>query len=119
MIDDDGTADRGLVLERRAREAGVGAVIVRLGKGARAPLIPPGVPPAGVVVISSVRAWKGAADVSPLGESILAALRSANSRILVVRLTPRAGMYSMHVPGSGPAVESALADLWFRAPPPK
>jgi len=117
VIDDDGTADRGVILERRAQAAGVGVVIVRLGKGAKPPSIPSGKAPAGVVVMSSVRAWKGAADLSPLGQSLLEALQAARPVPEVIRLSPRAGPWSMHVPGGGPAVESALADLWFGPAP--
>ncbi len=66
-------------------------------------------------MISSVRAWKGAADLSPAGESTLALLRAKAPSADVVRLTPRAGAYGVHVPGAGPDVEAAIADRWFPA----
>lgn len=115
VIDDDATADRGLVLERRAKAAGVGAVIVRLGKGQPPPRIEAGSAPTAIVVMSSVRAWKGASDLSEAGRSLLAYLSEAAPAAIVVRMTPRAGAFGIHMPGTGPDLESALADRWFPA----
>ncbi len=113
VIDDDATTDRGLVLERRAKAAGVGVVIVRLGKGQPSPRIDAGAAPAAIVVMSSVRAWKGASDLSEMGRSLLSYLSTAARSAIVVRMTPRAGTYGIHLPGTGPDVETALADRWF------
>lgn len=113
VIDDDATVDRGLVLERRGKAAGVGVVIVRLGKGQPPPRIEAGAQPSAIVVMSSVRAWKGASDLSEAGRALLSFLSEAAPQADVVRLSPRAGSFGIHVPGTGPDVEAALADRWF------
>ena len=63
--------------------------------------------------MSSVRAWKGASDLSEAGRALLSFLSEAAPQADVVRLSPRAGSFGIHVPGTGPDVETALADRWF------
>jgi beta-glucosidase-like glycosyl hydrolase len=115
IVDDDAIPERGRLLEQRAKAAGVTVWIARLGKDAK-PSTPPGKPTT-IVVISSVRAWKGAANVSKAGEATYAAcLAASGGRAQSVWLSPRAPEslpITLHLPGAGPDVESALADRLF------
>ena len=115
VIDDDGVPDRGRLLEQRAKAAGLAVWTTRLGKDAK-PSAPPGKPTT-IVLMSSVRAWKGAANVSHAGEATFAACLAASSgRAQSVWLTPRVPERlpcTLHLPGTGPDVESALSDRLF------
>jgi hypothetical protein len=70
-----------------------------------------------VVVMSSVRAWKGAANLSPAGQALLERLKAAgrrgggSARVIWCAPTPPPG--EVHVPGTGPDVEGAIADRLF------
>ena len=112
VIDDDAIPERGRLLEQRAKAAGVAVWITRLGKDAK-PAAPPGKPTT-IVLMSTVRAWKGSANVSHSGEATFAAcLAAAAGRAQSVWLTPRAPERlpcTVHLSGTGPDVEAALSD---------
>lgn len=115
IVDDDAIPERGRLLEQRAKAAGVAVWTARLGKDVK-PAAPPGKPTT-IVLMASVRAWKGSANVSVAGEATFAAcLAASGGRAQSVWLTPRAPERlpcTLHLPGTGPDVEAALADRLF------
>jgi beta-glucosidase-like glycosyl hydrolase len=114
VLDDDGKPERGRVLSERGRRAGVPVTVVRSKDG---PVLEKSPVASGwtVVVMSSVRAWKGASNLSPAGQDVLdRLLERAGSRTRVVWLSPLARGGDVHVPGMGDDVEAALADRLFR-----
>jgi len=116
VVDDDDTPDRGLVLARRGAAAGVEVRVVRMEKGVPQVPVPATVVPAVVVLMASVRAWKGTSNASQGATDLAASLvRRAAGRAQLVALTPRRGAANVHVPGTGPDVEEALADRFFGA----
>ena len=113
VLDDDGVPERGLVLAERGRRAGVPVTVLRSkdGPSAEGSPVREGWT---VVVMSSVRAWKGAANLSPAGRAVLDGLvGDARSRARVVWCSPMPRPGDLHVPGTGPDVEAALADRLF------
>jgi beta-glucosidase-like glycosyl hydrolase len=108
VLDDDGVAERGRVLADRGRRAGVSVEVVRSGET-------PAAARAGtVVVMSSVRAWKGASNLSPAGEALLSSLRGEEGAPpRRVWMTPLAPAGDLHLPSLGPDAEAALADRLF------
>jgi beta-glucosidase-like glycosyl hydrolase len=114
VLDDDGLPGRGRVLEEAARRAGVPATVVNLPGG--------DVPPerlavregTAVVLMASIRAWKGASGVSDAGRRAVGALeasaREEGRPLRLVCCGPRPLPGALHVPGTGPDVERALAE---------
>jgi beta-glucosidase-like glycosyl hydrolase len=117
VLDDDDVAHRGRVLAEAGRKAGVPVTVARIGRQELAPEADP--PPRGatVVVMARVRAWKGASGVSPALTARLehlerhAALRG--TRLDQVWMAPRPGRRGVHLPGTGPDLERALAEVLF------
>lgn len=112
VLDDDGSPDRGRVLSERGRAAAVPVTVVRSADGpdlATRPVKGPWT----LVVMSSVRAWKGASNLSPAGKAAVDAALASPAPPQVVWLAPLARHGDVHVPGTGPDVESALADRLF------
>jgi len=118
VLDDDDLPLRGRVLAERGRQAGVAVSVVRVPRGEQAPeaLLAGG--GFTVVVMASVRAWKGASGVSPqlIGclEPLLALAVESGTPVQSVWLAPRAARQGLHLPGTGPDVEQALAEVLFR-----
>lgn len=120
VIDDDDLPDRGRVLAERGRRAGVPVGIVRLPRGER----PPAASPVGngwtVVVMASIRAWKGTAGVSPLASEVVGDIarraREEGTRLSLLWLAPSPGEGGVHLPGTGPDVEEAIGEVLFPAP---
>jgi hypothetical protein len=120
VLDDDGVPHRGRVLAEHGRRASVPVTIV----SRPAAELPPeaSLPAAGatVVVMASVRAWKGASGVSPaLAQQVALLVQGAErrgARLQQVWLAPRPGAHGIHVPGTGPDVERALAEVLFPLP---
>jgi hypothetical protein len=111
VIDDDDVAARGEVLRRRGLAVGSQVVLVRAGReGLRVPP-PAGLAPDVVVVMSSVRAWKGDANLSPASLALARTFRASGCPF--VWLTPRPAFDGPHIPGTGPDVEEALAACFF------
>jgi beta-glucosidase-like glycosyl hydrolase len=117
VLDDDGVGYRGQVLSEAGRQAGVAVTVVRVADDARpldALLGPGGLT---VVVMASVRAWKGASGVSRPLKARLAELEArANAQdcpLQVLWLAPRAAGQGLLLPGGGPDVERALAEILF------
>ena len=123
VIDDDDIALRGQVLAERAAREGVPCEIVRVPKGERPALAPvpegvPGVTGRTIVVMASVRAWKGASRAS---EACRTLVSETLERVLadgglptVLWCTPRPEDWRhLHLPGTGPHLEHALADALF------
>ncbi len=121
VLDDDDVASRGRILAERGRQAGVPVSVVRVPRGEQAPeaLLSGG--GFSVVVMASVRAWKGASGVSPKLiaslEPLLAQALSAGAPVQCAWLAPRAARAGLHLPGTGPDVEEALAEALFRSAP--
>lgn len=121
VLDDDTVAMRGVALGEAGRAAGVPVHVLRVKEGER--------PPAGlvaggaltVVVMASVRAWKGASGVSPALQALLgevqAGAASGGHPCQVVWLAPRATGPGVLLPGGGPAVEQALGERLFGVGP--
>ena len=69
--------------------------------------------------MASVRAWKGASGVSQaLAKQVALLEQGAEARgvrLQLVWLAPRPGRRGVHVPGTGPDVEEALAEVLFAA----
>ncbi len=113
VLDDDGAPGRGLVLSERGRAASVPVTVVRSADGPDLVTRPV----SGrwtLVVMSSVRAWKGSSNLSPAGQAAVDAALAAKDPPQVVWLSPLARHGDVHVPGTGPDVEAALADRLFR-----
>ncbi len=114
VVDDDDTSDRGLVLEARGARAGVKVHVVRVKRGAPAPAIPGKAKPTTVIVIGSVRAWKGSDNVSTGSLEVVGAALALDPSAQTIWLSPRPGPAAvLHLPGAGPDVEAALADCLF------
>lgn len=123
IIDDDGLEGRGLGLAERAREAGVACQVVSVPAGEHAHEVsgPKGL--AAIVVMASIRAWKGAAGVSEEGLravlELTQAIQAHVEQTVVVWCAPAAPLesrperLSFHLPGTGPHLETALADVLF------
>jgi hypothetical protein len=115
VLDDDGVDLRGRTLAQAADRAGVRCEIVHVKEGQRphALLGEPG--DLTVVVMASVRAWKGASGVSPALATLVAGARAAGEGETRqwAWLAPRAPRRGVHVPGTGPDVERALAECLF------
>jgi beta-glucosidase-like glycosyl hydrolase len=118
VLDDDGVRGRGLALAEAGRRASVPVSVVDLASGARPPETSPVRGGWTVVVMASIRAWKGASGVSPVCAEIVDDLvdraRESGSRCSIVWLTPAAGPGGVHLPATGPDVEAALAEVLFR-----
>jgi len=114
VVDDDDTTDRGEVLVRRGRAAGVEVVVLRVRRDAPAPALPDGAAPGALVLMASVRAWKGDPVCSRAASDLVvrAAARAAGTTS-VLSLAPRPLLGSLHVPATGPDVETAIADRLF------
>jgi hypothetical protein len=113
VLDDDGKPERGRVLSERGRQAGVPVTVVRAQDG---PVLEESPVAAGwtIVVMSSVRAWKGASNLSAAGQEVLdRLLTTSGGRTRVVWMSPLARAGDVHVPGMGDDVEAALADRLF------
>jgi hypothetical protein len=109
LLDDDDLPSRGEVLARRVRGAGVEVRTVRVPRGGPVPAGLDRLDPRVVVVFSSVRAWKGAHDLSPSGREALDLLARKGAK--VVALAPRGEGAHFLVPGTGPDVEASVADV--------
>jgi beta-glucosidase-like glycosyl hydrolase len=117
LVDDDDVPDRGRVLAERAKAAGVEVVTLRLSRSSGSPAVN-GLSATTVVVMSSVRAWKGAARVSPAGAALVdRVVANSKGAARVAWLSPRPpdGPFALHVPGTGSDVEAALAKRLFGA----
>lgn len=119
VLDDDQVPERGGVLAEAGRRAGVPVTVVRAAPGGLPPEAELPASGATVVVMASVRAWKGASGVSPaLAEAAARLRRLAAGRGAPLRwiwLAPRPAGPGWHLPGTGPDVEQALAELLFPA----
>jgi beta-glucosidase-like glycosyl hydrolase len=119
VLDDDGIPTRGAVLAEAGRNAGVPVTVVRLPSGERPSTLCPVSGGWTVVVMASIRAWKGSPNVSAVASEVAESLRAEAAergcRIAFVWATPRAGAEGVHVPGTGPDVEAALAEVLFPA----
>jgi beta-glucosidase-like glycosyl hydrolase len=120
VLDDDDVPDRGRVLSEMGRAARVPVGVVRLPRGERAPESAPVRGGWTVVVLSSIRAWKGTAGPSAACRAQVAQLEES-ARVEGRRLTlvwcgtaPAGGL---HVPGTGPDVERALGEVLFGPSP--
>jgi beta-glucosidase-like glycosyl hydrolase len=117
VLDDDGVPQRGRALAERGRRAGVPVTIVSRPTAGLPPEATLPAAGATLVVMASVRAWKGASGVSPELSAQLALLDQGalarSGRLQHVWLAPRPGPRGAHVPGTGPDVEEALADVLF------
>jgi beta-glucosidase-like glycosyl hydrolase len=111
VLDDDDDPSRGAVIEARARKAGARVVILRVARQGPPPAVPSGLEASVVVVMASVRAWKGSSDLSPAGRETLAQI--ADDETPVVGMKPRIDGSTFHLPGTGPDVEAAVADRLF------
>jgi hypothetical protein len=91
--------------------------VVRVAAEERSPEALAGAEGLTVVVMASVRAWKGASGVSPRLAAVLADVRARaealGTPLQVVWLAPRALGEGVHLPGGGPDVEEALAERLF------
>lgn len=114
VLDDDGVPQRGRVLAEAGRRAGVPVTIVHRPTQELPPEARLSAAGGTLVVLASVRAWKGASGVSPALaaqiDQVEQAARSRGAPLQVVWLTPRPGPGGLHVPGTGPDVERALAE---------
>jgi beta-glucosidase-like glycosyl hydrolase len=121
VLDDDDVPSRGAVLSEMGRRAGVPVTVIRLPKGERPSPLAPVAGGRTVVVTASIRAWKGAPDVSPLCREVVEGLartaREAGQRLGLVWLGPSPGPGGIHVPGTGPDVERALGERLFPSEP--
>lgn len=119
VIDDDDEGDRGRILTEHARAAGVPAHVVALPRGERPPETCPVAEGWTVVLFSSIRAWKGASGLSETGRRVVEGLRRASeddgTPLRIVTLGSRAPWGGIHVPGTGAAVERAVAERLFGA----
>jgi beta-glucosidase-like glycosyl hydrolase len=119
VLDDDDVSHRGRVLAEAGRRAGVPVTVARVSRQDLAPEADP--PPRGatVVVMAGVRAWKGASGVSPVLRTRLEGLERAaaerGTRLDQVWMAPRPGRRGIHLPGTGPDLERALAEVLFPA----
>ena len=117
VVDDDGIAERGRLLLERAKAAGIATYVARLSKDGPPPApLPKRAKPTTIVVMSSVRAWKGESDLSTQGRTLAEQLLLASEGAAQsVWMTPRAPMpaVGIHLPGLGPDIEAALADRLF------
>jgi beta-glucosidase-like glycosyl hydrolase len=113
VLDDDGVPERGRVLAERGRAAGVPVTVVRSSDGPELEASPV-TEGWTVVVMSSVRAWKGAAVLSPQGRAALDRALAARRPPRVVWCAPLARHGDVHLPGTGPDVEAALSSRLFR-----
>ena len=119
-LDETKGLDRGAVLAARAAERGVPCQVLRLPRG-DVPALPllEHEDQAGelvIVVFASARAWKGCAGVSPACRELVESLRSdlgaRGVHTPILWCTPRPeDIRDAHVPGSGPHLEAAIADL--------
>lgn len=111
VVDDDATDDRGRVLAARGAQAGVAVHLERFAQGRATAPLRGDLAADAVVCMASVRAWKGAASVSEGALArVVALVERASIDVQVVSLTPRPIGMGVHVPGTGPDVESAIAD---------
>jgi hypothetical protein len=121
VVDDDDTTDRGEVLVRRGKAAGIEVDVVRIRRDQPPPPVPAAWQPAAILLMSSVRAWKGhpicsqAATDVVIGVSRRATAGTTAGSTAVISLAPRPLLGSLHVPATGPDVEAALADRLFPA----
>jgi beta-glucosidase-like glycosyl hydrolase len=119
VLDDDDVSSRGRVLAEAGRRARVPVGVVRVPRGERPPADAPVAGGWTAVVMASVRAWKGASGVSPATAEVVATLREAaersGGRLRLVWCAPHAPAGEVHVPGTGPQVEAALAEVLFGA----
>jgi beta-glucosidase-like glycosyl hydrolase len=116
VLDDDAEPTRGRALAERARASGVDIYALRVPKEGALPAIPDRIVPTTIVVMSSVRAWKGSSRVSARCAELYDKLFAASKgRAQSAWLTPRAPTvpYAVHLPGTGPDVEAVLADRLF------
>ena len=123
VIDDDADPRRGRVLAERAAQEGVPCEIVRVPAGevptlAEVPESVIGATTRAVVVMASVRAWKGASRTSEacraVVEETLERMDRADEHADVVWCAPRSEDWRhVHLPGTGPHLEHALADALF------
>jgi hypothetical protein len=112
------------------RAAGTPVTVIRLPKGERPAAQSPVAGGWTVVLMASIRAWKGTANVSPLCLEVVEELRrraeEVRQRLTVVWMTPASGGLlsssrgtsagpDVHVPGTGPDVERALGEILFGA----
>ncbi len=122
VIDDDGIEDRGRVLAGHA-EAHRPVHLLRVTDNPAEELAklhrPRGNESWTIVVMASARGWKGASGVSPacleMVDNIQAWLeRDIHATSKVLWCTPRGvGALGAHIPGSGPHLEEALAEVFF------
>ncbi|MFO0932668.1 MAG: glycoside hydrolase family 3 N-terminal domain-containing protein [Planctomycetota bacterium] len=117
VVDDDDTTDRGEVLARRGAAAGVEVDVVRIRRDQPPPPVPSAWQPAAILLMSSVRAWKGHPICSQAATDVVIGVsrRAERGSTVVISLAPRPLLGSLHVPATGPDVESALADRLFPA----
>jgi beta-N-acetylhexosaminidase len=117
VLDDDGVALRGTVLARSAAARGVRVEVLRVPEAGAATGLLAERGSLTVVVLASVRAWKGASGVSPaLARLVAAASPDPGAERQWIWLAPRAARGAVHLPGTGPDVERALAEALFGAP---
>ncbi len=105
VLDDDDFEERGRVLIDGARAKGVPTADVHhLARD---------VIPGTCVVISTVRAWKGAAGISDELRKRTERIRAEAPQCQWIWITPLPGPWGVHVPGAGPQVERALCERLF------
>lgn len=111
VLDDDDVPGRGEVLRARGEDVGVPVTIVRPSRFDAVPSLFEG--DGTVVVMASVRSVKGPRGVTPAGRAALARLRArvGNHRLRLVWCGPVPDGAGIHVPGTGGAVERALAEV--------
>ncbi|MDA1196023.1 MAG: hypothetical protein O2894_12695, partial [Planctomycetota bacterium] len=110
LLDDDGVEERGDVLAARAEQAGIPTT--RLALSDPLPALERGTRTA-LVIFASARAWKGSSGISAACAAQVAAVRAQveAASLRTVWLTPRMiALDGIHVPGTGPQVEAALAE---------
>ncbi|MFV1959312.1 MAG: hypothetical protein ACC662_07850, partial [Planctomycetota bacterium] len=118
VLDDDGIDGRGRILREVGEGAGARVDVLDLARGDRLPEDARAVGPLTVVVLASVRAAKPGAGLSPAGRRAVEALIAGAG--LPGAVSPsfvccgaRGIPGGVHLPGSGPALERALAARLF------
>lgn len=117
VLDDDGLPGRTAVLRERAKAAGVAIDVVCVPDDDPLPDAEALNGSCTVVTLAQVRAWKGAAGISPRTDGLQLDLvqiaRDRGCDLQWVSCTPLPGWSGVHIPGTGPAVEEAIAELLF------
>ena len=121
ILDDDDVPLRGRALEAAGREAGVPVQVVRLARGDVPPEACPVTGGWTVVLMASGRSSKGTRGLSPAAFEALRRIEAAavdqEHGIRWIVCGPELPLPGIHVPGSGPEIEAALARRLFSPQP--